>query len=153
MKNKVELRPQDGLIQGDITKLPFAPDKLFDVMYGDFILSCFHPKNIADFFSSVSMHLNQNDGTMFLSLSCNHRAQNYNMKEIPFAFDFMIREEKGQELYFKAPLSFYQRLAENQGLEFKIIKQQIRDKYPDICDYYLAIEKRAKNVEQSLKSD
>ena len=141
-RNTEGIRPQDNLVQADITRMPITRDKTFNVMFGDFILSCFHPEKIDDFFTSVSDHLS-GEGVLFLSLSCNNRAKNREIVELSDVFDFTVRDLKGkvQEQYFRATLSFYEALGARHGLKFDVIKEQVREEYADVCDYYLAVHK------------
>lgn len=142
LKGRVAMRQQDAIVQADITRMPFDQNRKFDVMYGDFILSCFHPAKVPEFFSSVSSHLS-NDGALFLSLSCNNFFQANGSEEIPFAFSATVRDLNGkqQEHYYRGTYTFYQKLAEDNGLHFRIIKKQVREDNPSICDYWLAITK------------
>lgn len=142
LRSKVKMRQQDSIVQADITRMPFDLSQKFDVMYGDFILSCFHPAKVSEFFSSVSSHLS-NDGALFLSLSCNNFFQANGSEEIPFAFSATVRDLNGkqQEHYYRGTYTFYQKLAEQNGMNFRVIKKQVREDNPTICDYWLAITK------------
>lgn len=143
LKEKGVLRPQDNTLQADITNLPPEVANI-DVMYGDFILSCFHPSKATEFFTSVSQRLAP-DGVLFLALSCNDLAGANGLQEIPFAWNVSVRHMEGQdqEQYYRATLELYQQMAAKAGLEFHVLKKQPREG-AGVCDYYLEVRKKAK---------
>lgn len=132
---------RDSVFQGDIAEMPLEPSVKFDVMYGDYILSSFNPAKIAGFFRAVSEHINS-DGVVFLTLSCNDYFKTFYQEEIPFAFQMRIKENQWN---YRGTFALYQKLAEQNGLQFKIVKHdktRLEDYWDwTIGDYWIVITK------------
>ncbi len=139
LKTMGGFRKQDAIVRGGITKMDF-PDKKFNVMYGDYILSCLHPGKVGDFFKSIAQNISP-DGFIFLTLSCNNYYEANKTEEMPFAFNATVRNINGhdQEQYYRGTLSFYRSLAKQYGLKFKILKHEDRKDNVLIRDYYIVI--------------
>jgi len=137
LREKQVLKNGDNAVNGDVTRMKFSGRK-FDVMYGDYILSCVHPGRIEDFFKSVSENIAP-DGVIFLTLSCNNYFEKSKAEEMPFAFNALIVPSYPPVQYYIGMLSFYQKLAEKYGLRFRIIRHQDHEYDSDIRNYWIVI--------------
>ena len=130
------LQVQDRVVRADITQMPFAPEVKFDVMFGDYILSCFHPAKIHGFFHSLAKRLAPR-GKIFLTLCCNNIFETKGMEEINFAF-YPMFSRLGN--YFKGTYSLYEELARRNGLSFKVIHRQLKPDSSEERDYWLVLK-------------